>query len=110
LHVLLANFYSIVSIEIFCVKNANPSFYAKHVENSYFLLPSKFKMNRSCDKLKFGHLRSFLVIKQINDVAFCLKLSPSMKIHQIFHIFLLKPYKESAKLGRFHIPPPPIEI
>jgi hypothetical protein len=26
------------------VNNANPSFYAKHVENSYFPLPSKFKM------------------------------------------------------------------
>jgi hypothetical protein len=26
------------------LKNANPSFYAKHVENAYFPLPSKFEM------------------------------------------------------------------
>jgi hypothetical protein len=45
LHVLHAKLFSVVSIQIFRVKNANPSFYAKHVENNYFPLPSKFKMN-----------------------------------------------------------------
>jgi hypothetical protein len=34
------------------MKNANPSFYVKHVENSYFPLPSKFKMK---EKLKNVH-------------------------------------------------------
>jgi hypothetical protein len=37
-------FSSVVSIQIFSVKNANPSFYAKYIENKYFSLPSKFKM------------------------------------------------------------------
>jgi hypothetical protein len=37
-------FYVQISIQIFSVKNANPSLYAKHVENGYFPLPSKFEM------------------------------------------------------------------
>jgi hypothetical protein len=37
-------FSSVISIQIFSVKNANPSFYSKRVENAYFPLPSKFKM------------------------------------------------------------------
>jgi hypothetical protein len=37
-------FSSVVSIQIFSVKNVNPSFYAKYIENGYFLLPSKFEM------------------------------------------------------------------
>jgi hypothetical protein len=38
-------FSSVVSIQIFSVKNANPSFYAKCAENDYFPLPSKFEMD-----------------------------------------------------------------
>jgi hypothetical protein len=37
-------FSSVISIQIFSVKNANPSFYEIHVENNYFPLPSKFEM------------------------------------------------------------------
>jgi hypothetical protein len=37
---------SIVPIQIFCIKNVNPSFYAKHVENAYFPLPFKFELMR----------------------------------------------------------------
>jgi hypothetical protein len=37
-------FSSVVSIQIFSLKNANPSINEKHVENDYFLLPSKFEM------------------------------------------------------------------
>jgi hypothetical protein len=33
-----------------------------------------------------------------------------MKIHQVFHISLLEPYKESFILGRSQVLPPPIEI
>jgi hypothetical protein len=37
-------FSSIVFIQIFSLKNANPSFNEIHVENDYFPLPSKFEM------------------------------------------------------------------
>jgi hypothetical protein len=37
-------FSSVVSIQIFSLKNANPSINKIHVENDYFPLPSKFEM------------------------------------------------------------------
>jgi hypothetical protein len=37
-------FSSVVSIQIFSLKNANPSVNEIHMENDYFPLPSKFKM------------------------------------------------------------------
>jgi hypothetical protein len=54
-----------------------------------------------------------MVVKQINDVTFYLELSPSMKIHLVFHIFLFhifQPYKRSSIPCRFQVPPPPVEI
>jgi hypothetical protein len=74
------------------------------------LLHCNLKTNRPCDKIIFCCLRPFSVVKQINDVAFRLELPPSMKIHPVFHISLLKPYKKSSISSRFQVPPPPIEI
>jgi hypothetical protein len=41
------SFFSVVFIQIFCIKSTNPSFYVKYVENSYFPLLFKFKMKVS---------------------------------------------------------------
>jgi hypothetical protein len=55
-------FSSIISIQIFSVKNANLSFYARRVENDYFPLPSKFEMDHyvymktQCTSYIFGAL------------------------------------------------------
>ena len=44
-------FSSVISIQIFSIKIANPSFYIKCVENAYFPLPSKFEMKvLSCQR------------------------------------------------------------
>jgi hypothetical protein len=37
-------FSSVISIQVFSIKNANPSFYSKCVEDTYFPLPSQFEM------------------------------------------------------------------
>jgi hypothetical protein len=47
---------------------------------------------------------------QINQIAYRLTLPASMKVHPIFHVFLLEPYKESNILGRTQPPLPYIEI
>jgi hypothetical protein len=41
---LRAKFSSIIFIQIFSVKNENPSFYTKCIENGSFPLLSKFEM------------------------------------------------------------------
>jgi hypothetical protein len=43
---LRVKFSSVISIQNFSVKNANPSFYEIHVKNDYFPLPSKFEMQQ----------------------------------------------------------------
>jgi hypothetical protein len=40
-------FYSVVSVQIFSIKNSNPFFYGKYVENGYFPLLFKFEMKVS---------------------------------------------------------------
>jgi hypothetical protein len=49
-------------------------------------------------------------MKQINVVAFQLKLLNSMKIHHVFHVSLSEPYHASTILGRICEPPPPNEV
>jgi hypothetical protein len=66
-----------------------------------WLFCRNFKTNHLCDKLDFRHFGPFPVFKQINDVVFRLEIPPSMKIHLVFHVSLLKQYKESSILGRF---------
>jgi hypothetical protein len=81
-----------------------------NIRDKVWLLCLNLKTNRPCDKLDFRRLGPFSIIKQINDVTFRLKLPPSIKIHPIFHVSLLEPYKESSIPCRCQVPPPPIEI
>jgi hypothetical protein len=52
----------------------------------------------------------FIIVKQINTVAFQLKLLDSMKIHPMFHVSLLEPYHVFTIPRRTHNPPPPIIV
>ena len=81
-----------------------------NIGDKVWLLRRNLKTNRPCDKLDFRRLGPFSVVKQINDVAFRLELPPSMKIHPVFHVSLLEPYKASSIPGRSQAPPPPVEV
>jgi hypothetical protein len=50
----------------------------------------------------------FKVLKHIGMVAYWLKLPPTMKIHDIFHIDLLSPYKETLSYGQNYVRPSPV--
>ena len=72
-----------------------------NIRNKVWLLCCNLKINHPCDKLDFCRLRFFSVIKQINDVIFCLIFPILMKIHPIFYVSLFELYKKSSILGKF---------
>jgi Chromo (CHRromatin Organisation MOdifier) domain len=50
----------------------------------------------------------FKILKRIGPVAYRLDLPPSMKVHNVFHVDLLLPYKETEAYGTPFTRPPPI--
>ena len=80
------------------------------VGDKVWLLRRNIKTKRPCDKLDYRRLGPFVIQQQINPVAFCLELPTSMKIHPVFHVSLLEPYRESSFPGRVQQPPPSIEV
>lgn len=76
-----------------------------------FLDRRNIKTIRPSRKLDDKKLGPFKVIRQINPVAFELKLPKTMKIHPVFHVSLLEPKtKDIIQQMSTPAPPPPIEI
>ncbi len=80
------------------------------VRDKVWLLHRYLKTRRLSDKLNYRRLGPFRVSKQVNEGAYKLDLPSSMKIHPMFHVSLLEPYKESTITGQLPAPPPPIKI
>jgi hypothetical protein len=80
------------------------------VGDKVWLLRRNLKIHRPNDKLDYRHLEPFRASKQVNEVAYRLDLPSFMKIHLVFHVSLLEPYRESTIPGQLPAPPPPIEI
>jgi hypothetical protein len=58
-------------------------------------------------KLLLKRYGPFKITKKIGPVAYRLDLPPSMRIHNVFHIDLLMPYKETEAYGPAYTRPPP---
>ena len=54
-------------------------------------------------KLMPKYVGPFVVVKKVNEVAYQLELPATMKVHDVFHVSLLKLYVEDPN----HNPPPP---
>ncbi len=52
----------------------------------------------------------FQIKQKIGNVAYCLELPESIKVHNIFHIDLLMPYKETEEYRQAYTRPPPITV
>ena len=52
----------------------------------------------------------FQVKQKIGSVAYHLELLASIKVHDVFHINLLTPYKEMEEYGQAYMRPPPITV
>ena len=51
------------------------------------------------------YIGPFKVLRRVNAVAYELELPESMKIHNVFHTFLLKPY---CSVGTYQPPAPTV--
>jgi hypothetical protein len=49
----------------------------------------------------------FKVVQVVGPVAYKLKMNPGWRVHPVFHVSLLEPYRED---GRVQPPPPPVEM
>jgi chromodomain-containing protein len=52
----------------------------------------------------------FQITQKIGNVAYQLELPPSIKVHNVFHVDLLTPYKETEEYGQAYTRPPPITV
>jgi hypothetical protein len=68
------------------------------------------KTTRPSEKLDHQRLDPFFIVKQINVMVFQFKLPGSMKIHPMFHVFVLEPYHMSTIPRRIHDPPPSTKV
>jgi hypothetical protein len=75
-----------------------------------WLLRRNVKTTRPCDKLDYQLLGPFVIVDQVNDVAFHLDLPSHLHIHPVFHMSLLEPWTSSSIPRRVIPPPPPIEL
>ena len=60
-------------------------------KNKVYLLRRNIKTKKSSNKLDYIKLKSFKILKTKKLINFKLNLLTLMRIHLIFHIFLLKP-------------------
>jgi hypothetical protein len=54
----------------------------------------------------------FRILELVGEskLAYKLELLPQMRIHPVFHVSLLEPYRPNTLLGRAQPPPPPEEV
>ncbi|XP_074342612.1 uncharacterized protein LOC141680225 [Apium graveolens] len=62
------------------------------------LLPQQFKVFRNVHKgLICKYEGPFEVVGKVGKVSYKVQLPPNMKIHQVFHVSMLKPYHEDVE-------------
>ena len=80
------------------------------VGDQVWLLSLNIKTKRPSKKLDWKRLSPYKVTECLGLQAYRLELPESMKIHPVFHVSLLEPYKPSTIPGRTRPPPPPVVL
>ena len=81
-----------------------------NVGDKVWLMSSNIHTQRPSKKLDWKRLGPYPIVEKIGTQAYRLQLPPSLKVHPVFHVSLLDPYKESEIPGRTQPPPPPVVI
>ena len=77
-----------------------------NINNQVWLEGKNLHIRGTC-KLLPKQYGPFRISEKISPVAYQLDLPPTMKVHNVFHINLLMPYKETEAYGPAYTRPPP---
>ena len=82
------------------------------IGNLVWLKRTNIATTRPSQKLDYRKLGPFKIIAVVGtgQLAYRLELPHQMRIHNVFHVSLLEPYKANTIEGRTQPPPPPIEV
>lgn len=104
--------------EVAKANKASSEYYNRHrmpaptfdVGQKVWLSARNIKSARPSNKLDDKFLGPFQVAEQVSSHAYRLKLPSTLKIHDVFHVQLLEPYKPNSLQDRRQPPPPPLRI
>ena len=72
---------------------------------------SNIHTTRPSDKLDVKNLGPFKILEKVNSRSFLLELPQSLsRLHPVFHVSLLEPYRANTIPGRKRPPPLPVEV
>src|SRR5258706_14909732 len=80
------------------------------IGNYVWLLYKNIKTTQPSAKLDFKCLGKFRIIKKVSSHTYKLDLPASMKVHPVFHIFLLEPAATDPLPDQVQPPPPPMIV
>ena len=83
---------------------------AYQVGEQVYLQGKNICTNQPSRKLSQKYLGPFKISEKISSHAYRLALPNDMKIHNVFHVKLLEPYKPNTIPGRYQPPPPPVDV
>ena len=84
--------------------------YKFKVREKVWLQAKQIKIHQPSLKLGPKQLGPFTVTKVLSDVDYQLALPPALKVHDVFHVDCLSPYKGNEVNGLEPPPPDPITI
>jgi hypothetical protein len=84
--------------------------YAFQVGDKVWLQAKQIKIHQQSAKLGPKQLGPFTVTEVISNVDYRLALPPALKIHDVFHVDRLSPYKGNTVNGLEPPPPEPVTV
>lgn len=75
-----------------------------------WLSAKDIKIHQASQKLGPRQLGPFTIIERVGDLDYKLDIPPALKIHPVFHVNRLSPWKGNKVNGEVPPPPEPVEV